>query len=72
MEDRIVFALSFLLLKNFVVIFCEDQNENSNLYYRCSIKNDSGKMIEELWNNPREKSLISSKVELTYFEFMAY
>ena len=69
MEDRIVFALSFLLLKNFVVIFCEDQNENSNLYYRCSIKNDSGKMIEELWNNPREKSLISSKVELTYFEF---
>ena len=69
MEDRIVFALSFLFLKFFVVIFCSDQNENSNLYYRCTILNNSGNIIDELWNNPREKTLISSKVELTYFEF---
>ena len=69
MEDRIIFVLSFLFLNIFVVIFCSNQNENSNLYYRCTIKNDSGKIIEELWNNPREKTLISSKVELTHFEF---
>ena len=53
----------------FVVIFCSDQNENSNLYYQCSILNDSGNIIDELWNNPQEKTLVSSKVELTYFEF---